>query len=61
VRIFFGVAGGATMFEFTPGLPGTYSIVQMEKGAAGQLVVDGPDNPDILHAVQPGTGGDGDH
>ncbi|HEY1296926.1 MAG TPA: copper-containing nitrite reductase [Chloroflexota bacterium] len=59
-------AGGATMIEFTPVLPGTYtlvdhSIVRMEKGAAGQLIVDGPDNPDILQAVQPGSGGGGGH
>jgi nitrite reductase (NO-forming) len=59
-------AGGATMIEFTPVLPGTYtlvdhSIVRMEKGAAGQLIVDGPDNPDILQAVQPGTAGGGGH
>jgi nitrite reductase (NO-forming) len=59
-------AGGATMVEFTPVLPGTYtlvdhSIVRMEKGAAGQLVVDGPDNPDILQVVQAGSGGGGGH
>ena len=59
-------AGGATMVEFTPVLPGTYtlvdhSIVRMEKGAAGQLIVDGPDNTDVLTVVQSGTGGGGGH
>ncbi|HEY1295318.1 MAG TPA: copper-containing nitrite reductase [Chloroflexota bacterium] len=59
-------AGGATMVEFTPVLPGTYtlvdhSIARMEKGAAGQLVVDGPDNPSILQAVHAGSGGGGGH
>jgi nitrite reductase (NO-forming) len=54
-------AGGATMVEFTAKVPGTYTIVdhslgRMEKGAAAQIVVDGPSNPDIfqpLTAVTP--------
>ncbi len=55
-------AGGATVVEFTPRVPGTYTLVdhsieRMEKGAAGQLIVDGPDRPDILQVVQLGTGG----
>ncbi|MGI9148154.1 MAG: copper-containing nitrite reductase [Chloroflexota bacterium] len=59
-------AGGATMVEFTPVLPGTYTLVdhsieRMEKGAAAQLIVDGPDNPGILQVVQPGSGGGGGH
>ncbi|MBO0883485.1 MAG: nitrite reductase, copper-containing [Mycobacterium sp.] len=59
-------AGGATMVEFTPVLPGTYTIVdhsieRMEKGAAGQMVIDGADNPDVLHVVQAGSGGGGGH
>jgi nitrite reductase (NO-forming) len=59
-------AGGATVVEFTPVVPGTYtlvdhSIARMEKGAAGQLVVDGPDDPSILQAVQSGSGGGGGH
>ncbi|MGI9145415.1 MAG: copper-containing nitrite reductase [Chloroflexota bacterium] len=57
-------AGGATMVEFTPEVPGTYTLVdhsleRMEKGGAGQLIVDGPDRPDILEVVQGGSGGGG--
>jgi nitrite reductase (NO-forming) len=59
-------AGGATVVEFTPLVPGTYTLVdhsieRMEKGAAGQLIVDGADNPDVFQVVQPGTGGGGGH
>lgn len=36
-----------------------HSIERLEKGAAGQLIVDGPDNAEILEVVQPGTGGVG--
>jgi nitrite reductase (NO-forming) len=49
-------AGGATMVEFTAKVPGTYSIVdhslgRMEKGAAAQIVVDGPANPDVFQPL----------
>jgi nitrite reductase (NO-forming) len=49
-------AGGATMVEFTARVPGTYSIVdhslgRMEKGAAAQIVVDGPSNPDVFQPL----------
>jgi nitrite reductase (NO-forming) len=49
-------AGGATMVEFTAKVPGTYSIVdhslgRMEKGAAGQIVVNGPANPEIFQPL----------
>ena len=49
-------AGGATVAEFTAREPGTYMIVdhslgRMEKGAAGQIVVDGPANPDIFSGL----------
>jgi nitrite reductase (NO-forming) len=59
-------AGGATVVEFTPQVPGTYtlvdhSIARLEKGAAGQLIVGGPDRPDILQVVEMGTGGGGGH
>jgi nitrite reductase (NO-forming) len=52
--------GGATMVEFTAKVPGTFSIVdhslgRMEKGAAGQLVVDGPANPQIFEPLQSAT------
>lgn len=59
-------AGGATMVEFTAKVPGTYSIVdhslgRMEKGAAAQIVVDGPEAPDIFQPIQAGSGGSGGH
>jgi nitrite reductase (NO-forming) len=59
-------ASGATIVEFTPLVPGTYTLVdhsteRLEKGAAGQLIVNGPDNPDILQVVQPGSAGGGGH
>lgn len=49
-------AGGATMVEFTAKVPGTYSIVdhslgRMEKGAAAQIVVDGPANPEVFEPL----------
>jgi nitrite reductase (NO-forming) len=59
-------AGGASMVEFTPKVPGTYTIVdhslgRMEKGAAGQIVVDGPAQPEIFESIKPGSGGSGGH
>src|SRR6266568_1525836 len=59
-------AGGATVVEFTARVPGTYTIVdhslgRMEKGAAGQIVVDGPPQPDIFQSIKAGTGGSGGH
>jgi nitrite reductase (NO-forming) len=59
-------AGGATAVEFTARVPGTYSIVdhslgRMEKGAAAQIVVDGPDQPDIFQSIKAGSGGSGGH
>ncbi len=50
-------AGGATVVEFTPKVPGTYSIVdhslgRMEKGAAAQIVVDGPPNPEVFQPLK---------
>jgi nitrite reductase (NO-forming) len=59
-------AGGATAVELTVKVPGTYSIVdhslgRMEKGAAAQIVVDGPDQPDIFQSIKAGSGGSGGH
>src|SRR5579859_1911855 len=59
-------AGGATAVELTVKVPGTYSIVdhslgRMEKGAAAQIVVDGPDQPEIFQSIKPGSGGSGGH
>ena len=53
-------AGGATMVEFTAREPGTYSIVddslgRLEKGAAGQIVIDGPANPEIFQPLTSGA------
>jgi nitrite reductase (NO-forming) len=44
--------GGATVVEFTLEVPGRYILVdhalsRMEKGLAGFLLVEGPDNPDV--------------
>ncbi len=44
--------GGATMVEFNVEVPGTYLLVdhalsRLPKGAAGHLVVEGPESPDI--------------
>jgi nitrite reductase (NO-forming) len=58
-------AGGATMVEFTTRVPGTYTIVdhslgRLEKGAAGQIVVDGPANPEIFQPLPAGANSSGD-
>jgi nitrite reductase (NO-forming) len=47
--------GGATMVEFALEVPGRYILVdhalsRVERGAAGYLVVEGPDNPDVFHS-----------
>jgi nitrite reductase (NO-forming) len=49
--------GGATMVELVSPVPGTFTIVdhalsRLDKGAAGQLVVAGPDNPELLSQVR---------
>jgi nitrite reductase (NO-forming) len=59
-------AGGATMVEFTVDVPGTYllvdhSLTRLLKGAVAQLVVTGPENPDIFQHISGGTGGTGGH
>ena len=43
-------------------LPGTYTLVdhslgRLEKGAAGQLWVEGPENPEIFHSTSAGAPG----
>lgn len=51
-------AGGAMMTEFTAEVPGTYLLVDhalsraIDRGAVGQLVVEGPDRPDLIEKVQ---------
>lgn len=49
--------GGATIVEFTLDVPGTYLLVDHAlgrtwKGAAGQLVVEGPENPEVFTSVR---------
>jgi nitrite reductase (NO-forming) len=58
--------GGATIVEFKAEVPGTYTLVdhslgRLEKGAAGQIVVEGPENPAVFKVVQAGTAGGGGH
>jgi nitrite reductase (NO-forming) len=54
--------GGATMVEFALEVPGRYILVdhalsRMERGLAGFLIVEGPDNPDVYEGVpQEGSG-----
>ena len=49
-------AGGASIVEFTVKVPGEYAMVDhsifraFNKGAVGQLVVDGPESPDVYAA-----------
>jgi nitrite reductase (NO-forming) len=52
--------------EFRAKVPGTYSIVdhslgRLEKGAAAQIVVDGPEQPEIFQPLSLGSGGGGGH
>lgn len=59
-------AGGATIVEFTPTVPGDYTLVDHSigrtmKGATGTLHVEGPDNPDVFQVIEPGSGGTGGH
>ncbi len=54
--------GGATMVEFSLQVPGRYILVdhalsRMQRGLAGYLIVEGPDNPDVFSGtVTPGSG-----
>jgi nitrite reductase (NO-forming) len=57
-------AGGATIVEFKVDYPGTYILVdhslgRLEKGAAAQLVVEGPADPAIFDVVKGGQGSGG--
>jgi nitrite reductase (NO-forming) len=45
--------GGATMVEFDLEVPGNYILVdhalaRLQRGLAGYLVVEGPENPEII-------------
>jgi len=57
-------AGGAAIVEFKVDYPGTYTLVdhslgRLEKGAAAQLVVEGPADPAIFEVVKGGQGSGG--
>jgi P-type Cu+ transporter len=52
-------AGGSTVVEFTVDVPGTYLLVDhsltrsVDRGALGELIVEGPRNPTMFSAVNP--------
>ncbi|HSK66242.1 MAG TPA: multicopper oxidase domain-containing protein, partial [Anaerolineales bacterium] len=54
--------GGATMVEFTLEVPGNYILVdhalaRLQRGLAGFLIAEGPENPDIIDGtVTSGSG-----
>jgi len=53
-------AGGATMVELELEVPGTYVMVdhslgRVTKGAAGQIVVEGDENPDVFQVISSPT------
>jgi len=53
-------AGGATIVEFKLEVPGRYILVdhalsRLERGLAGFLVVDGPENSAIFHGDGPAS------
>ncbi|MCU0487313.1 MAG: hypothetical protein MUE67_00005, partial [Anaerolineales bacterium] len=54
--------GGATMVEFTVDVPGRYILVdhalsRLERGLAGFLVVEGPEQPEIIDGKLTSGGG----
>jgi len=49
-------AGGATIVEFKLEVPGRYILVdhalsRLERGLAGFLIVEGPENPEVFHGA----------
>jgi nitrite reductase (NO-forming) len=53
-------AGGATIVEFKTKVPGTYILVdhrlgRLQKGAAGNLEVEGPPNTQLFKSVKAGA------
>jgi nitrite reductase (NO-forming) len=59
-------AGGAAIAEFKIDVPGTYILVdhslgRLQKGAAGFLEAEGPDNPEVFQPILTGTAGGGGH
>jgi nitrite reductase (NO-forming) len=54
--------GGATMVEFKLEVPGRYILVdhalaRLQRGLAGFLVVEGPENPEVYHGTPSGDSG----
>ena len=50
-------AGGAAIVEFALEVPGRYILVdhslsRLERGLAGFLLVEGPDNPEVFHGPE---------
>jgi nitrite reductase (NO-forming) len=59
-------AGGATIVEFKAEVPGALTLVdhslgRLEKGAAGQIVVEGPENPAVFAVGRAGAAGGAGH
>ncbi len=53
-------AGSASIVEFRVEVPGTYVLVdhsffRIDRGALGQLVVEGPERPEIYHLKKHGS------
>ena len=53
-------SGGATIVDFKVEVPGTYALVdhslsRLEKGGAGHLVVEGPENPEVFRVNKAGA------
>jgi len=52
-------AGGSTVVEFTVDVPGTYLLVDhslpraIDRGAIAEIIVEGPERPDLFRAVSP--------
>ena len=53
--------GALETLDLSEGKTHYYSLERLEKGGAGQLIVDGPENPDVLQVVKRGSGGGGGH
>lgn len=59
-------AGSSSVVEFKVEVPGTYvlvdhSIFRIDRGALGQLVVEGPEAPDIYHLEKRGSEAGSNH
>ena len=59
-------AGGATIVEFKLEVPGRYILVdhalsRLERGLAGFLIVEGPENPEVFHGANGAAAGASGH